>query len=129
MDDANPIVGWGTTEDGKHVPIRADQAKQIWDAVEAARAKRAEQMPTEQDAINQMVDAITRLKELGWNEPQYAPRGVPCDVIEPGSRGIHSGEYWGEWPNGSWNIFEAGDIWPSRPVLARRAKVTPPANP
>ena len=129
MPDPNPIVGWATTTEGEHVPLRADVAEQIFEAAAAAKAKRAEDMPTEQDAINRMFSAFQRLKELGWTEPQYAPKGVPCEVIEAGSTGIHSAEYWGEWPSGSWNIYEAGDIWPSNPVLARKASPTSPPSP
>lgn len=54
------------------------------------RKSRAERMPTEQDAINAMYDAYSRLKELGWNDGIYMPKdGTVVDVIEVASTGIH----------------------------------------
>lgn len=35
--DDNPVVGWGTTSTGEHVPIRRDVADAIWAAAEAKR--------------------------------------------------------------------------------------------
>ena len=116
----NPVVGWGTTEAGQHVPIRKDFAEALWAEAEAAKVKRAVDMPTEQDAINVMRSAILRLQELGWKDPVYAPKnGSLLDLIEPGSSGIHVGHYEGEWPTGSWQLHDDGDLWHSRPVLAR----------
>lgn len=123
LDEAeNPVVGWGTTMDGKREPIRKDVADQLWAQAELARTKRMADMPTEQDAIEALWQAYTRLKELGWQDPVYAPKdGSQLDLIEPGSTGIHQGVYEGKWPTGSWWIYD-GDLWPSRPVLARAAK-------
>jgi len=118
-DADNPVVGWGTTTDGRHVPIRKDFADALWADVEAAKAKRIADMPTEQDAIRELGRAYTRLKELGWNDPCYETRGGMRDVIELGSTGIHRAEYNGEWPTGSWWIYD-GDVWPSTPALVRK---------
>lgn len=127
-DGKNPVVGWGTMEDGSHVPIRADEAHRIWDACMAQKAKREADMPTEQDAINQLNQAATRLKELGWKDPIYAPKdGSPLDIIELGSTGIHRGHYEGDWPTGSWWLFD-GDVWPTRPALARASLPPPPGD-
>lgn len=105
----------------KHGSNRIMVNEQEWDAttdVFASRdAARAALMPTEQDAIKLMFEAYTRLKDLGWNDPIYCPKdGSPFDVIEPGSTGIHSCVYHGEWPTGGWWI-DGED--PSRPVLYR----------
>jgi hypothetical protein len=113
-----PIVGWGTTSDGQHVPIHKDFAEALWQAADDEKAKREADMPTERDAIYALNQAIHRLKELGWKDPVYAPKdGSHLDLIEPGSTGIHQGAYTGKWPNGSWWIYDDG-CWPSRPVLA-----------
>lgn len=123
MSEENPVVGWGTTRDGEHVLIRKDFADALWASAEAEKAKRVADMPTEQDAINALNQAYTRLKELGWQDPVYAPKdGSQLDLIEAGSTGIHQGTYEGKWPKGAWWIYSDGDIWPSRPVLARSTR-------
>lgn len=120
LDASNPVVGWGTTADGEHVPIHADLAKRLFDAADAAKAKREADMPTEQDAINQLFNAQLRLKDFGWKDPIYAPKdGSELDLIELGSTGIHRGRYEGEWPTGGWWLYD-GDVWPCRPALARK---------
>ena len=125
VQPGEPIVGWATQTDGQHVPLGQAFAEALWADAEAAKAKRIADMPTEQSAIYAMSQAIYRLKELGWKDPVYAPKdGSPLDLIEPGSTGIHRGHYEGEWPKGSWWIHDDGDLWPSRPVLARP---TPPS--
>ncbi|MEG3086205.1 hypothetical protein [Sphingomonas sp. PB4P5] len=102
------------------VAITSEQFDALWAAADANKAKRAADMPTEQDAINALSSAYRRLKELGWNDPIYCPKdGSSFDVIEAGSTGIHSAHYEGEWPDGSWWIAEGGDLWPSRPTLYR----------
>lgn len=101
----------------RHEPLTRAEANAIWDAAMKAKADRAERMPDEQSAINAMFDAYQRLRELGWNDPSYCPKdGRHFKVIEPGSTGIHDANYMGEWPNGSWWLYD-GDIWPSRPVM------------
>ena len=101
----------------RHEPLTRAEANSIWESAEKAKKERAERMPDEQAAIRAMWDAYQRLRELGWNDPSYCPKdGSHFKVIEPGSTGIHDGAYWGEWPNGHWNVFD-GDVWPSRPVL------------
>ncbi len=117
----DPIVGHKTWADGSHTPLRKSEADEIWARAEAAEAKRAADMPTERDAINQLWDAQERLKEFGWKDPVYAPKdGSPLDVIELGSTGIHRAYYEGEWPTGGWWLHD-GDVWPCRPALARAA--------
>ena len=122
MDD-NPIVGHATWADGSHTPVRKDEAEALWSAAEAEQQKRAADMPTERDAINALWSAYQRLKELDWNDAIYCPKdGSSFDVIEPGSSGIHTCHYDGEWPNGHWWIADAGDLWPARPILYRRTE-------
>lgn len=117
----DPIVGHKTFSDGHHEPLHQSEAAALIAASDAAKARRAEQMPDERTAIDAMFQAWLRLKELGWREAQYCPKdGGAFDAIEPGSTGIHRCRYEGEWPKGSWWIEDDGDLWPSRPVLFRK---------
>lgn len=118
--EESKIVGHFTMADGSHRPMTAEQAKELWDRIEAKRKARAEAMPDEQSALVAMHDAYDRLRELGWRQAIYCPKdGTWFDAIEAGSTGIHDCHYHGEWPNGSWWVAEAGDLWPSRPILFR----------
>lgn len=90
----------------------------VWKAAEEARALRASAMPTEQDAIRAMWGAYQRLKELGWNDAMYCPKdGTVFRSVHPASTGVHDASYEGRWPDGSFWVYEAGDIWPANPVL------------
>lgn len=112
--------GHVTMADGTHKPLSAEEAQALWEQVEASRARRLAAMPDERAALNTLMDAYTRLKELGWREAIYCPKdGTEFEVIEAGSTGIHRCHYDGEWPNGSWWISAGGDLWPSRPILFR----------
>lgn len=102
------------------VHANADQWDQLVSAGDAEKQARADLMPTEQDAIWLMNQAHLRLKELGWREAIYCPKdGSEFDAIEPGSTGIHKTVYSGKWPDGGWLVADAGDLWPSHPVLYR----------
>lgn len=97
-----------------------ESAKIVFDDWEAAKARRAEQMPTEHDCLRVMMEAYSRLRDLGWRDAIYCPKdGTAFDAIEFGSTGIHDCVYDGDWPNGRWWIRD-GDIWPSRPVMFRK---------
>jgi hypothetical protein len=103
-------------------PITVTQEE--WEALEIAslkeKAARSALVPTEQDAINLMFECYQRLKELGWNDAAYCPKdGSEFDAIEAGSTGIHRCHYSGDWPDGHWWVADAGDLWPSRPILYR----------
>lgn len=130
MEKPTDIVGHKTYDTGernpeagfpklRHDPLTRAEAEALWNAAVASKAARAERMPDEQAAIRQMQDAYLRLKELGWNDPTYCPKdGSHFMVIEPGSTGIHDANYVGEWPKGSWWVYDT-DTWPSHPVLYR----------
>lgn len=93
-------------------------ARQILEDADAAKQRRAEQMPTEYDVLRVMQQCHSRLQELGWREAIYCPKdGKAFKAIEFGSSGIHDCHYEGEWPNGRWWVHNAGDLWPSRPVM------------
>jgi hypothetical protein len=116
----DPVVGHKTFQDGHHEPLRQSEAAVIIAASEAAKARRAEQMPDDKAAIHALFDAWLRLKELGWNDAQYCPKdGSLFDAIEVGSTGVHRCRYEGQWPSGSWLIDGDDDLYPSRPVLFR----------
>jgi hypothetical protein len=122
--DDNEVVGHKTMSnpDGslRHEPLTAAEARSFWEASERQKEARAALMPDEQSAIDAMFEAWVRLKELGWREAQYCPKdGSSFDVIEPGSTGIFRGHYSGDWPDGTWWLEDAHDLWPSRPILFR----------
>ena len=123
-ENPDDVVGHKTFSDGEggfyHEPLTRLEGEELWKACEEARVKRIERMPDEKAALNQMFDAYTRLKELGWSEACYCPKdGSAFNVIEAGSTGIHRCRYDGEWPKGTWWIHGEGDLWPSRPILYR----------
>lgn len=121
------IVGHKTFSTGdplhpfRHEPLTRAEADAICQHADEAKAKRATDMPTEQDAVNALWSAYQRLRELGWREACYAPTDRALRLVEPGSSGIHVGHADGEWPNVSFWISEAGDLWPSRPCLFKEA--------
>lgn len=118
---SDKIVGHKTiaNDDGthRHEPLRQSEADAIMAAVDAAKAKRAADMPTEEDAVRVMWDAWYRLKELGWRETCYAPTNERVRLIEPGSSGIHIGSRHEPWPSKTWWIESHGDLWPSNCCL------------
>jgi hypothetical protein len=124
---SDPVVGHKTYSDGargfRHEPLLASEADVIMAAVDRAKARRAELMPTEEDAARAMWEAYYRLKELGWREATYCPRdGRTLKFIEAGSSGIHDGhcddqDRAHKLP-GVW-LHSEGDLWPSQPVLYR----------
>jgi len=126
MADPKDVVGHMCGEDGCK-PLTRDVAEGLFAAAKRSKAERAERMPDEQSAIRAMFDAYTRLKELGWHEATYAKKGVPLQLLEVGSTGIHEGyrDEFGFWINSH------NDTWPSRPVLSRspdEAAVKTPAT-
>jgi len=67
-DDDDLIVGHKTFRDAggyRHEPLRQSEAEALITRIEAAKVKRAADMPTERDAIRTMFAAWQRLKELG----------------------------------------------------------------
>ena len=127
MSDPNDIVGHKTfaKDDGitfRHEPLTRAEADRIMASVEAAKAKRAEAMPTTEDAVSALWDAWYRLKELGWQDPRYAPAdGRIKKVIEIGSTGIHDahctprGDHDGK--GDRWWWIPEGGYFPSEPIF------------
>jgi len=96
----------------------SEENEELWNRLNEAKRKRAEEMPTEQDAINTIYRAYTRLKELGWNDAVFCPKdGSNFKVVEAGSLGIFDCIYHGEWPKGSWWLLDGHDVYPPRPIL------------
>lgn len=115
------IVGHKTLVSGSHKPLYESEAKSIWEAVEKTKAKRETDMPTDKDALVTMFQAYQRLKDLGWREACYCPKdGSVFSVIEAGSTGIFDCHYEGKWPTGSYWVHDAGDLYPSRPILFKK---------
>ena len=83
-------------------------------AIEEGKKRRADLMPTEQDAVKALWEAQQRLRELGWKDAQYAHAKEHGYLIEIGSSGIHEG-YTDD--QRRWWIPDEGDLWPSKPIL------------
>ena len=129
-DSPDDIVGHKTFDTGeicpetgfpkmRHEPLTRAEGDTLWAACQRAHEDRVARMPDEKSALKTMHDAYTRLKDMGWRDATYCPKdGSHFQAIEAGSTGIHDCNYQGEWPNGSWWLYD-GDIWPSRPILFR----------
>jgi hypothetical protein len=119
MADSNPIVGHKTfaEPDGgyRHEPLRQNEAEALLAAADAQKAKRAADMPTEEDAARALWSAFQRLRELGWRETCYGPTNQTVRLIEPGSSGIHEGFRMDPWPEKTWWV--GSEMWPSNPCL------------
>lgn len=104
----------------RHEPLTRAEAAELWANAQERKADREKTMPDEKAALQVMFNAWLRLKELGWREAMYCPKdGSTFKVIEAGSTGIHDCSYRGSWPNGSFDVFDGGDVWPSHPILFR----------
>ena len=130
MPSERKIVGHKTFRDGplrfRHEPLYEDEASALMAACDAADKKRAEDMPDEKSAVQAMMEAWVRLKELGWREAVYCPKdGTVFLAIEPGSTGFHECHYAGDWPDGHWWVADDYDMYPSRPILFKPMTETP----
>lgn len=87
------IHGHMTMADGSRVPLSEDQAASLWKMAEDAKARRAEDMPTAQDALRALIRAHERMRDLGWRlgGGLRVKRGEECAVAETGSTGIWRG--------------------------------------
>jgi len=96
----------------------SEEVRKKWQEFLENKRKRTEEMPTEQDAINTIYRAYTRLKELGWNDAIFCPKdGSNFKAIEVGSISVFDCIYEGEWPKGRWWLLDGHDVYPSRPIL------------
>jgi hypothetical protein len=97
--------------------------EQLFRDIQRREQDRAEKMSDTKAALRQMFEAYQRLRDLGWNDAIYCPKdGTTFDSISAGSTGVHDCFYRGEWPKGGWWGAEAGDIWPSSPILFKLKK-------
>lgn len=125
MEKPDDIIGHKTIDTGercletgmpmfRHEPLTRAEAADLVARIDAETQKRSELMPDEKSAIRMMMDAHTRLKELGWREGQYSPRdGTVFKVIELGSTGIFDCNCHGEWPDCTWTTYDGHDAYPS----------------
>lgn len=128
--EGSEIVGHKTFDNGRggfrHEPLTRAEADALIAHCHSEDERRKALMPDERSAIRMMMDAHTRLTDMGWRDPVYCPKdGSTFEVIEPGSTGIHKCIYMGEWPKGSWWALGDGDMYPSRPVLFRPLAAAP----
>lgn len=95
-------------------------ARKILEEFDAAKERRAQAMPTEHDVLRVLMECHQRLREMGWKEAIYCKKdGTTFKAIEFGSTGIHDCHYEGKWPIGRWLVHDAGDLWPSRPIMVK----------
>ena len=114
------FYGSVTMANGSHVELTEQQAEELWNELEDSKAEIEAKYPDEATCLKVMREAFHRLKDFGWREAMYCPKdGSSFDVVEAGSSGIHRCHYSGDWPNGSWWVADAGDLWPSSPILFR----------
>ena len=67
--------------------MTTQDAESILAEIEALQQKRAEDMPTQEDALRVMLSAFERLKDLGWAPAIYSPKdGTVFEAIEAGCR-------------------------------------------
>lgn len=117
------IVGHKTFSNGdgtyRHEPITESEADAIIKKIDESKARRAEAMPTAEDAARAMFEAWYRLKELGFRDPRYAPaddRQKKC--VQLGSSGIHEVRCTTNPAGGKWWWHDSeGDTWPYDPAL------------
>lgn len=127
MSDPDEIVGHKTFGTGdllhpfRHEPLTRKEGDALWGRVQELEAKRATDMPTEQDAVKTLWNAWQRLKELGWEDSNYAHKlkqdGLESSLIELGSSGIHVGYYHKVNDHDVWWIGPEGS--PSHPCLVK----------
>lgn len=108
--------------DGSRVMLTEDEAKALWESVEAAEAKAKVDFPDEQAALREISRAMQRLRDFRWRDGIDCPKdGSEFEIIEAGSTGIFRCRYDGEWPDGMWMTFDDSDVYPSiRPPLMFR---------
>lgn len=91
--------------------------------LDEVKQQRAEEMPTEKEALEVMFRGFLRLKELGWNFPMHCPKdGSEFFVVEAGSTGIFPCVYIGEWPDGEYWARDGDESYSVRPMLFKKAK-------
>lgn len=101
-----------------------------WHWAECAKTDPDYRTPDESRILAEMFDRYEQLRKLGWQDAIYCPKdGSVFLCIEAGSTGVHPCSYTGEWPNGHWFIYSAGDAWPSHPILWKPLTELVDANP
>jgi hypothetical protein len=94
MSEKKEYHGSMKMTDGRRVPLSADEAKGMWEAIERSAADRAERIPTSLVALKILSEAKDRMRELGWRDGRYCPRdGRQFAVCEIGSTGMWHG-FW-----------------------------------
>jgi len=93
--------GSKTMANGTRVRMDPAEAKALWEAVMAAKAKDEAMMPDSAAAILLLSRAKERLRDLGWRDAIYCPKdGSDFAVMQFGSTGVFRATYIGEWPDG-----------------------------
>lgn len=114
--------GSARLSDGSRVALTEDEAKALWEAVDASQEKAKVDFPDEQAALREISRAMQRLRDFRWSDGIYCPKdGSEFEIIQAGSTGIFRCRYDGDWPDGMWMTFADDDVYPSsRPPLMYR---------
>ncbi len=116
MSGEKSFGGYATTLDGDHVTLDAETAEAIWAACEASERERKALMPDMQAALSVRGQVTARLRDFGWREGMYCPKGgEDFAAITQGSSGIFPACYVGDWPTGS--IWVMDDEYDHQAVL------------
>lgn len=116
MTNENSFGGYATTLDGDHVTLDAETAEALWAACEASERERKALMPDMQAALSVRGQVYARLRDFGWREGMYCPKGgEDFAAILQGSSGIFPACYVGRWPTGSISVM--GDEYSHAAIL------------
>ena len=87
----------------------------LWTA-QLRRKERAEHLPTTDHCTVALLQVVERLRELGWQAAEYAPRNRSFNAVVLGGSGVHRCQWLGG-KTGGYFIEEAHDWWPARIVV------------
>lgn len=89
------IKGYKTLSNGERVKMSEDEASELWNAAQDAKANLAATLPTSQDAVSAVSAALQRMRDLGWSKgikfTHRAKNITEFGVRETGSTGIWHG--------------------------------------
>ena len=80
------------------------------------RKERAEHLPTTDHCTVALLQVVERLRELGWQAAEYAPRNRSFNAVVLGGSGVHRCMWIGG-TTGGWFLEDDHDWWPARIVV------------
>ena len=90
--------------------------RQHWE--ESAKKERPDRMKNAHRVMVEIARLTNEMRTDGWKEVSYCPKdGSMFWAWDPLCSLPYKCSYRGVWPDGKWDAYCDGDIWPSRPVL------------